>query len=115
MATTDDQNKDQQQVPGVTDNVASTPRLIKYGAVAILAIGVGVASYYMYINSPANEKESTTETSTPADTSALIPQPFAPNEDANLSETGAVLREAADAESVEPVATGNYSVTDPQK
>ena len=115
MATTDEQDKDKQQVPGVTDNVTSTPRLIKYGAVAILAIGVGVASYYMYINSPDNEKETTVQPATANDSSELIPQPFAPNEDANLSEAGAVLREAADAESVEPVATGNYSVSVPQK
>lgn len=117
-------------VPPVPDDIPATPNYIKYCAAVFLGLTFGVACYVLG-NSivgerPEQPKQAAVATYDyfnqdgayydPANKGVLpdpFISPFEPTLDANYTETGAFLREAADAESVEPVAPGDFSVSDP--
>lgn len=111
-AHTDD---DDVVVPAVTADVDETPKFVKYGAAVLLGLAVGVGCY-LWINGipsrPQNPGHQIVLPTAQGNTaSAAIPDPFAPNLDVNGTATGVVLRDAALAESVEPLAPGDYSAS----
>ncbi len=109
-AHTDD---DDVVVPAVTADVDETPKFIKYGAAVLLGLAVGVGCY-LWINGIPSQPQNPGHQigmSTAQATMPAIPEPFAPNLDANGTETAVLLRDASIAESVEPLAPGDYSVS----
>lgn len=118
-------------IPPVPDDVPATPGYIKYGAAIFLGITFGVACYVLGASIVGERPEQPQPTAAatyeyfnqggayldPSNPGVLpdpFVSPFEPTLDPNYTEAGAFLREAADAESVEPVAPGDFSVSDPQ-
>lgn len=119
-------------VPAVPDDIPSTPNYIKYGAAVFLGLTFGVACYVLgnsivgdrpmppkHAGAATYEYFNQSGAYGDAANKGVLPDPFIspfePTLDANYSQAGALLREASDAESVEPVAPGNFSVSDPEQ
>lgn len=125
-AHTDD---DDVVVPAVTADVDETPKFVKYGAAVLLGLAFGVGCYIWgggADNDTANGKVAPHATYAYFNQQGLydnpklkgtIPNPFQspfePTLDADYNNNTAILREAAISESVEPVAPGDFAVTQP--
>lgn len=112
------EHTDEEVVPAVTADVDETPKTVRYGAAILLGLAFGVGCYVWF-------GQDATDAQVAADSHSLAynqnstaprtaPNPFYSGLDANYTKAGALLREAADAESVAPVADINYAVTEPQ-
>lgn len=116
-------------VPAVTADVDEVPRVVKYGAAVLLGLAFGVGCYVWVNGGVPSAPQNAGRKLGPSPTEAYFAQygaydnpgikgvvvdpfnsPFEPSLDPNGTETGALLRETAIAESVEPVAPGDYGV-----
>lgn len=117
---------DAEPVPAATADVDETPKFVQYGAAVLLGLAFGVGCYMWFGNGETSITQPEMRyAAVPASQygavanlqQGALPDPFMssdPSLDPNYTATGATLRMAADAESVEPAA-GNYAVAKPVK
>lgn len=106
-------------IPAFTADVDETPAFIRYGSAILLGLAFGVGCYVWSIGGVPSAPQNPDHTVKMAPTEQYFTSsgqhydpymsPFEPNLDMNYTAVGANLRDAALAESVEPLAPGDYS------
>lgn len=110
---------DEPAIPAFTADIDETPAFVRYGSAILLGLAFGVGCYIWSIGGVPSAPQNPDHTVKMAPTEQYFTatgqhydpymSPFEPNLDVNYTTVGANLRDAALAESVEPLAPGDYS------